>query len=349
MSFSRSFLRVSDAALFGRHILPALFVITSACKLEQAGSATPPVQSAASRAQPSGDARSCLDYAESICDKTGEETPTCSAWKTVAELMSPRTCGVGMEDLDHSLTRFAAVRQPCEALRQSLCDAFAPESEMCDFVRVQIGQFPVEQCKAMSARLPDVIADLKRLHAARKPLPADVMARIAAGNGPGFGPGAASVEVVAFSDFECPYCSRAARVVGKLRELYGERIRFVFRQYPLSIHPNARLAAVASLAAHAQGKFWPYHDRLFANQGTLDRSALEEHARVVGLDLARFKSSLDDPTLAEQVESDLVLGKSAEVEGTPTLFVNGHRIAHPTDLTTVVNAIERALAQTSSG
>jgi protein-disulfide isomerase len=169
---------------------------------------------------------------------------------------------------------------------------------------------------------------------------------IAKADAPSFGPENAAVTLVEFSDFQCPYCSRAAGMVTKLKEKYGDRVRFVFRQFPLSFHQNAQVAAEASLAAHAQGKFWQYHDKLFADQSKLDRASLEATAKAVGLDMAAFKKALDDKTYAAAVAADLKLGEQVAVDGTPTLFLNGKRISvDPSDFDAVAKLIDTALGK----
>jgi len=109
-------------------------------------------------------------------------------------------------------------------------------------------------------------------------------------------------------------------------ELKGQ-VRVVFKHFPLdSIHPLARGAAVASLAAHRQGKFWPFHDLLFENIKSLKPSQLRDWARVVGLDMAQFEKDIKDPALAQQVRQDVLEASRAGVRGTPTLFLNGRRV-----------------------
>jgi protein-disulfide isomerase len=151
------------------------------------------------------------------------------------------------------------------------------------------------------------------------------------------------VTLVEFSDFECPFCSRAAAVVEKIREKYGDRVRFVFRQFPLPMHQNAHEAAEASLAAHAQGKFWQFHDVLFENQKQLDKASLEDHAKQVGLDVGTFKQALESDKYAAAVDADMKLGSQVSVQGTPTLFINGVRVADPTNFEGVSRLIEDAL------
>ncbi len=140
---------------------------------------------------------------------------------------------------------------------------------------------------------------------------------------PAFGPEFAKVTIVEWSDFQCPYCSRAAPTVEKLRENYGKDVRFVFRNLPLPMHPNARIAAQAAMAAHAQGKFWPMHDQLFANQAALDRESLERTAEKLGLDMARFRADIDSAEVKARIAADEAAASAAGVRATPSLYVNG--------------------------
>jgi protein-disulfide isomerase len=191
--------------------------------------------------------------------------------------------------------------------------------------------------------LPEIVTDLKKMEAANQPLSADVAASIANSKGPAFGPANAKVTVVEFSDFQCPYCGKAASVVDQIKEKYSERVRFVFRQFPLPMHENARGAAEAALAANAQGKFWEFHDKLFQNQTQLTRSGLEGFAKDAGLNVTEFKKALDAKTYAADVDSDVKLGESVAVQGTPTMFINGARVANPTDFQTVSAQIDTLL------
>jgi protein-disulfide isomerase len=132
-------------------------------------------------------------------------------------------------------------------------------------------------------------------------------------------------------------------VTTQIKEKYGDKVRFVFRQFPLSFHKRAHKAAQASLAAHAQGKFWKYHDVLFANAKELEPANLETHAKTAGLELASFKAALDGDKFKEQVDADIALGSKVSVQGTPTLFVNGKRVANPTDFNAVSQMIDEEL------
>ena len=107
------------------------------------------------------------------------------------------------------------------------------------------------------------------------------------------GPASAKVTVVAFSDFQCPFCSRAVPVLKQIEDEYKGKVKIAFKQLPLPFHDKAHLAAEAALAANEQGKFWQMHDKLFANQQALDRPSLEKYAEELGLNMAKFKAALD--------------------------------------------------------
>jgi protein-disulfide isomerase len=149
----------------------------------------------------------------------------------------------------------------------------------------------------------------------------------AAANSPSKGPSGAPIELIEFSDFQCPFCQRANPTVDQVLKTYGDRIRFVYRHFPLSNHPNAKPAAEASQCAAEQGKFWEYHDKLFANPSRLADGDLKQSAAELGLDTAAFNKCVDTHKYAAQVESDFRAGEDAGVNGTPAFFVNGRMIS----------------------
>lgn len=133
----------------------------------------------------------------------------------------------------------------------------------------------------------------------------------------------APVTIVEFSDFQCPSCRQAAPLLdAAVRALEG-RVRLVFKQFPLSHHPFSEKAARGALAAGKQGKFWEYHDLIFANQQRLDDLAFESFARQLKLDLERFRVDFESDELRERVSRDRSDGIAAGVNGTPAIYVNG--------------------------
>ncbi len=140
------------------------------------------------------------------------------------------------------------------------------------------------------------------------------------------GPEDAPVVLTIFDDFECPYCARLAPLLDQVVKQYPEAVKLVFKHFPLRNHKNAVKAALASLAAEKQGKFWEFHDLLFANYNQLSDEKIEEIARVLNLDMERFKTDMQDPALVNSIRQDMMQAVNAGVRGTPTLFVNGKRL-----------------------
>ena len=141
---------------------------------------------------------------------------------------------------------------------------------------------------------------------------------------PSKGPESAPVTIVEFSDFECPYCSRVNPTLDQVVDRYGDKVRLVFRQFPLSrIHPNAQKAAEASLCAGEQGKFWQMHDVMFRDQRNLGVAALREKAATVDVEMDPFNECLDSDRYADAVAADLEEGATLGVTGTPAIFING--------------------------
>jgi len=141
------------------------------------------------------------------------------------------------------------------------------------------------------------------------------------------GPANALIEIVEFSDFDCPYCQQATDTLSKLRELFGDQIRLVYKDFPLPSHPNAFKAAEAGRCAKDQGKFWELHDKMFASQGALEPDSLKLYAAELGLDAAAFSLCLDEGRYADRVQRDMAIGADHGVSSTPTLFVNGRLVA----------------------
>jgi protein-disulfide isomerase len=159
--------------------------------------------------------------------------------------------------------------------------------------------------------------------ARRGPDPNRVYAIKTAGS-PAKGPANAPVVIAQFSDFQCPFCSRVEPTMTRIQEVYQDKVRIVWKNLPLAMHKNAEGAAQAAMAAARQGKFWEFHDKLFADQKNLDLETYRKHAEEIGLDTAQFDKDFIDPAIQKAIAADQAEASSLEVTGTPGFFVNGH-------------------------
>ena len=163
---------------------------------------------------------------------------------------------------------------------------------------------------------------------------------------PSLGAAAAPVTLVEFSDFQCPFCQRVMPTLKRLRETYGDKVRIVWKDFPLTaIHPQAFKAAEAGQCAREQGKFWEYHDRLFANQQALQPEFLKKYAMELGLDAAKFNACLDTAKYAERVQEQMGVGNSLGVGSTPSVFINGRLVAGAHPYETFAGIIDEELAR----
>jgi protein-disulfide isomerase len=185
----------------------------------------------------------------------------------------------------------------------------------------QIRPYLKEQ--ARNARYSEFLGELEGRYTIERLLE-PLRSEVAADGFPALGPRNAPVTIVEFSDFQCPYCAQLLGTLRQVQEAYGERVRLVYRQFPLAnLHPDAQKAAEASLCAEAQGKFWEMHDAMFAGQRALGVPGLKETARATGLDAEEFDECLDSGRYAEEVADDLEAGRAVGVTGTPAMFING--------------------------
>jgi protein-disulfide isomerase len=157
--------------------------------------------------------------------------------------------------------------------------------------------------------------------------------KVAVGDAPTKGGKQPKVTIVEFSDFQCPFCLRAYPTVNQVMSTYGDKVRLVYRHYPLPSHPNARPAAEASQCAAEQGQFWQYYERLFADQTKLSDADLKQSAAALGMDAGRFNACVDSHKYKDRVEKDILEGNEAGVSGTPAFFINGRMLtgAQPFD------------------
>jgi protein-disulfide isomerase len=157
------------------------------------------------------------------------------------------------------------------------------------------------------------------------------------------GPADAAVTLVEYGDYECPYCGAAYPIIQEVQARMGTRLRFVFRNFPITTsHPHAEQAAEAAEAAATQGKFWQMHDLLYENQRRLRDQDLRAYAETLRLDVERFDKELAEHVHAERIHEDFLSGVRSGVNGTPTFYINGARHDGSYELESLLRALERA-------
>ena len=217
----------------------------------------------------------------------------------------------------------ARIRQPLEAVKEE--------------VRSHISE------QAMNARLEGFLADLQAANPATMYLEAPRFT--VAQTGPRLGPADAPVQIVEFSDFQCPYCNDGAKVVRDLRAKYGDKVSIVYRNFPLPMHNQAHRGAEGALCADDQGKFWEYADLLFANQRAMGDVELNQHAKTLGLDEAKFSACLTAGTHSAQVDADQADGEKIGMNGTPGWYINGRAVSGARPLPAFSKIIDAELAR----
>ncbi|MDP3985479.1 MAG: thioredoxin domain-containing protein [bacterium] len=150
---------------------------------------------------------------------------------------------------------------------------------------------------------------------------------LATDDDPQIGHPLASMVIVEFADFGCPFSREASSVVRELAAKYSDRVRYIYRDLPLDdVHPDARRAAEAGECAQDQGNFWALHDKMYQNQDRLSQDDLIRYAQETGLDVAEFTACLESGKYQQEVQEDFEAGVAAGVRGTPTFFFNGVRV-----------------------
>jgi len=228
-----------------------------------------------------------------------------------------------------------------EALTTEEIEKKAPEPSDADIQKVydenkaQLGGQTLEQIKPrivqylkgqkQDERRTAFIAELKKKYPTSVALKPPVVDVAAAGR-PERGPKNASVTIIEFSDYQCPFCQKAEDVVDQVMKTYADKVRLVYRDYPLPFHPNARPASEAAACANAQGKFWEYHAKLFHGDG-LEPEKLKTYADQVGLDRKKFDDCLEKKPFKAEIDKDVKDGEKAGVNGTPAFFINGRMLS----------------------
>jgi protein-disulfide isomerase len=217
---------------------------------------------------------------------------------------------------------------------------------------------PFEQVKPDIARfiknqkaqgvLAEYYEELKKEAGVEILLPAYEPPKVAVdATGPSKGPANAPVTIVEFSDFECPFCVRAEATVKQVLDTYGDKVRLVYRDYPLPNHSNAPKAAEAAHCAGDQGKYWEMHEKLFASGNQLAVADLKKHAGEIGLDAGKFDKCLDSGEKAGTVEMHKKAGDAAGVSGTPAFFINGRPLSGAQPFEEFKKVIDQELANKS--
>ncbi len=171
---------------------------------------------------------------------------------------------------------------------------------------------------------------------------------VSADDDPTKGLDTAKVTMIEFSDFQCPFCGRFyTQTLPQIEKDYIEtgKVKYVFRDFPLSFHQNAQKSAEAAECADEQGKFWDYHDRLFENQESLDTDSLKKYADELGLDTEKFNDCLDSGKYTEEVQKDFKDGQQAGVRGTPAFFINGILVSGAQPFENFKQVIDAELAE----
>jgi len=158
------------------------------------------------------------------------------------------------------------------------------------------------------------------------------------------GPADAALTLVEYGDYQCPYCGAAYPVVKEVQKTLGKKLRFAFRNFPLTqAHPYALIAAEAAEAAALQGKFWEMHDLLFEEQHLLKPEIIPSWANRIGLNVEQFGNDIKKDVVEERIQEDRRSGIRSGVNGTPTFFINGSRYDGPPDYNSLLAALESAL------
>jgi protein-disulfide isomerase len=238
------------------------------------------------------------------------------------------------------------------------------DGEVVSFYQANIGQMEGRPLDVMAPLISRFLEEQQRT-AARQALVADLRTEgpelrvmidpprhevALAATDPALGPAAAAVTIVEFSDFQCPFCQQVAPTLKRVRETYGDQVRIVWKDFPLTqIHPQAFKAGEAAHCAAEQDKFWEYHDRLFANQQALQPGDLKTYAADLGLDTAAFNECVDGSRYGNRVSEGVAQGSRLGVNSTPTVYINGRILAGAHPYETFAAIIDEELIRTGGG
>ncbi len=172
---------------------------------------------------------------------------------------------------------------------------------------------------------------------------------VASAGHPSLGPANAPITIVEFSDFQCPFCKRVEPTLKQVRDKYGDNVRLVYMDFPLPMHNHALDAAKAGRCAAEQGKFWPFHDALFADQSKESPQDLKATAKALGLNTTKFDACLDQAKYEAGVRADMEEGRVLGIDGTPAFFVNGRMLVGAQPASSFDQIIDEELAAKGTG
>jgi protein-disulfide isomerase len=239
-----------------------------------------------------------------------------------------KQAGMSLEDYINKKIVGGEVKISDKEFKKFVADKHIPESQINPQVKERIMSYlqTMKKQEAVQNYVAKLTAKTPVEVYFQKP---KMNVQVDASGAPNTGHPDAKVQIVEFSDFQCPFCSRAAETVNELKKKYGSKINIAFKQFPLPMHKDAKPAAEASLCMNEQGvdKFWKFHDLAFKNQDKLDAAGLEKIAKDAGADVAKFKECVGAKKYAAVVQKDMEYGEKLGVRSTPTFFVNGQLIS----------------------
>jgi protein-disulfide isomerase len=265
-------------------------------------------------------------------------------WKTAATLPGVNFTGLSVKQKAEVLKILRDQNCSCGcAMKVAQCRV---EDPACTY-STGLAATVIEAIKA--GKSPDmavIAAQTSRFGIQRQNKLLDDPIKVPVEGSPVTGPADASITIVEFSDFQCPYCIQAVPELEALLKVYPKQVKLIFKQFPLEIHSDAYRAATAALAAQKQGKFWEMHYALFGHHQDLSMQAILNITKDLKLDEARLRADMDSKEIRDIVTRDLEDGNKAGVEGTPTIFIDGQRYNGRIDLTTLRPVIEAELKKT---
>lgn len=257
-----------------------------------------------------------------------------------------KKANMGLEEYINKKVTRGEIKISDREYKKFVAEKHIPESQINPQIKERINSYLQSQKKQ----------DLIQSHIAQltKNSPVEVyfqkpkmQMNVEVGNAPLFGKTNAPVTIVEFSDFQCPFCSRAAETVTELKKKYSGKVKLAFKHFPLPMHRDARPAAEASMCVNEQGaeKFWKFHDLVFKNQDKLGASNLEKYAKDAGADPKKFNECISSKKYSSNIQKDVEYGEKIGVKSTPTFFINGQLVSGAVPLETFSEVIDEELAE----